>query len=508
MPSLIGNSSSALYGELDLIGSNKDKEKKSIKGEKIYEIQSKGNSTTQKRRLRSQTTRDSPISSPSKPCSPTKWKLPRRCISGSPNSSGISKESNDKLSRFSKSLQKRLSDTFLPKYSEQMNAVKEVLHVSTTPSVVVCREEEQKRVLELCKGCIEQEKAGSVYVCGCPGTGKSLSMEKVKQLLVGWAEEILEKYQPRKKISVALSPLQHLQNLFSQKKQSSGEKMMLIIVDELDYLITKDRSVLHDLFMLTTYPFSRCLLIGIANAIDLADRFLPRLQPLNCKPMVVTFRAYSKDQILKILQERLMALPYNAFQPQALELCARKVAAASGDMRKALCVCRSAIEMLEVELRDPTCNMNLVLVEKTLCGQQTAPPTEFSAKQEIDTVRVDHMAIALTKTFKSPVVDIIQSLPQHQQIILCSAVKLFRRGKKDTTVGELNRFYSDICKSVLIPQVGILELSSMCRGLSDQGLLKLGQSREDKLKRVTLQVDEADIIFALQGIRFFQNCLQ
>lgn len=37
----------------------------------------------------------------------------------------------------------------------------------------------------------------------------------------------------------------------------------LIIADELDYLITKDRVVLHDLFMLTTLPFSRCILIGI-----------------------------------------------------------------------------------------------------------------------------------------------------------------------------------------------------------------------------------------------------
>ncbi|GMY36250.1 cell division control protein 6 homolog B-like [Fagus crenata] len=83
-----------------------------------------------------------------------------------------------------------------------------------------------------------------------------------------------------------------------------------------------------------------CILIGIANAIDPADCFLPRLQSLNCKPMVVTFRAYSKDQILKMLHERLMELPYTVFQPQALELYARKVAAASGDMRKALCVCR------------------------------------------------------------------------------------------------------------------------------------------------------------------------
>ncbi|XP_030928277.1 cell division control protein 6 homolog B-like isoform X2 [Quercus lobata] len=131
-------------------------------------------------------------------------------------------------------------------------------------------------------------------------------MEKVKQLLFHWANEILGESQLRKKVNGVTSPLQHLQNLYSQKPQPSGMKMMLIIADELDYLITKDRAVLHDLFMLTTFPFSRCILIGIANAIDLADRFLPKLQSLNCKPTVVTFRAYSKDQILKILHERLM----------------------------------------------------------------------------------------------------------------------------------------------------------------------------------------------------------
>ena len=38
----------------------------------------------------------------------------------------------------------------------------------------------------------------------------------------------------------------------------------------------------------------------------------------------------------------------------------------------------------------------------------------------------------------------------------------------------------------------------MLRHNSMQGLLKLGQSREDKLKRVTLKVDESDVSFALQ----------
>lgn len=408
--------------------------------------------------------------------------------------------------------------------------VKLALHLSTAPASVVCREEEQKVVLEFCKGCVEHEKAGSLYICGCPGTGKSLSMEKVKEQLLNWAMEaglprpdilsvncttltntsdiftkILGLNQAKGK-NVSATPLQQLQNLYSQK--SSIKNMTLIVADELDYLITKDRAVLHDLFMLSTFPFSRCILIGVANAIDLADRFLPRLTSLNCKPIVVNYRAYSKDQILKILEERLNKLPYTVFQPQALELCARKVAAASGDMRNALCICGSAIEMLESDIRDSACNLNTSLEEKSSSLQNRATAPDFMKKRDLDTVRVDHMALALAKTYRSPVVDTIQSLPHHQQIVLCSSMKHFRGAKKDTILGELYKSYVEICKSSLIPPAGILEFSNMCRVLNDQGLIKLGQSRDDKLRKVSPKVDEGDITFALQGIRFFQNCLK
>lgn len=73
-----------------------------------------------------------------------------------------------------------------------MSAVREALHVSTAPSTIVCREDEQKKVLEFCKKNLEEEKAGSLYVCGCPGTGKSLSMEKVQHYLVDWAKKVYD----------------------------------------------------------------------------------------------------------------------------------------------------------------------------------------------------------------------------------------------------------------------------------------------------------------------------
>ncbi|KAL9687103.1 hypothetical protein QQ045_031499 [Rhodiola kirilowii] len=490
-------------------------------------------SVAQKRR----STAGSPISPPS----PMKWKSPRRCLNSSPRTPlndeviGCTEQS---VGLHQSTVKKNLLDSFPVqtgwnprKDYSQMSVVKEALHVSKVPSAVVCREVEQNRILEFCKSCVEKEKAGSLYVCGCPGTGKSLSMEMVKQRLLEWAREqdlsapdvlpitctslgntsevfvkILGNHQTQRKTKDSMTPLRHLQSLYSHKQHSSDAKMTLVIADELDYLITKDRVVLHDLFMLTTRPHSRLILIGIANAIDLADRFLPRLQSLNCKPTVISFRAYSKDQILRILKERLSALPCTVFHSHALELCARKVAAASGDMRKALCICRSAVEILEAELAELCTSTAAPLVENNSLNQMIASAEDLY-KKEKDIVRIDHMVAALSKTFRSPVVDTIQSLPQHQQIILCSAVKHFRGGKKDATLGELNKYYNEVCKSSNVPPVGISELSSMCCVLSDQGLLKLGQSKDDKLRRVALKVDQADITFSLQGVRFFRNCL-
>ncbi|KAL8154094.1 hypothetical protein V2J09_011854, partial [Rumex salicifolius] len=534
MPTIADFSTAAFAGENGLTNPLAPS---AVEFERSVELRSGKALTPQKRQLRSNSKAEANNLynlPPLKKLSPPKRKSPRRSVNSTANSPStvMAKEFGDKLSTSSGTRPNKSSDELFAKLKwnpgdvEQMRVVKEALHVSTLPSGMVCREDEHKKVLEFCKLYVEQERSGSLYVCGCPGTGKTMVMEKVKHSVADWAKQadleepdvlsvnctsltntsevfvkILQKIQPRKKINSSNAALKQIQDLYS-RGATSPSRMMLLIIDELDYLITKDRAVLHELFMLTTLPYSRCILIGIANAIDLADRFLPKLQSLNCKPTVFTFRAYSKDQILTILRDRLQVLPSQVFQPQALELCARKVAAASGDMRRALCVCRSAIEMLEAEIKENASQGNLLSSDGKSLEQQN-----FQASTETETnVQVHHMALALSKAYRSPVVETIQSLPQHQQIILCSAVKLFRTGKKDSSVGELNRSYGDLCKLMLIPPVGIMELSSMCRVLNDQGLLKTGHSH--KVEKVSLKIDAADITFALQGVRFFRNCLQ
>ncbi|KAL0673080.1 hypothetical protein Bca4012_001061 [Brassica carinata] len=157
-----------------------------------------------------------------------KWKSHRRCAVSSPRTpiTEVEKESNGKLFDCLD-----VKSKWNPRDDDQMKAVKEALHVSKAPST---------------------KKAGSLYICGCPGTGKSLSMEKVRQQTQDWAKQeglpclesdvyinctsltktidifskILGENETGKKAVASSSPLQQLQIMFSQKQQSPSSKMM------------------------------------------------------------------------------------------------------------------------------------------------------------------------------------------------------------------------------------------------------------------------------------------
>ena len=82
------------------------------------------------------------------------------------------------------------------------------------------------------------------------------------------------------------------------------------------------------------------------------------------KPKLLNFPPYSKDQIVKILSERLAEVNSGGEQvlePNAIQFCARKVAAVAGDMRKALDVCRRAVEIVENDVKKQ---------KKSICSKQ------------------------------------------------------------------------------------------------------------------------------------------
>ena len=70
-----------------------------------------------------------------------------------------------------------------------------------------------------------------------------------------------------------------------------------------------------------------------------------------------------------------------------------------------------------------------------------------SFRRKFEMVRFEDMEAALSRAFRTSVVDKIQALPEHQQIILCALVKL-SKSRKSCTVGDLNKSYLEVRKSV------------------------------------------------------------
>jgi cell division control protein 6 len=149
-----------------------------------------------------------------------------------------------------------------------------------------------------------------------------------------------------------------LEKLFLRKSKAPGG--FLVVLDEIDHILTMDLESLYRIFEWSLQQASRLTLVGIANALDLTDRFLPRLKSRNLKPELLPFLPYTAPQIKAILTSRLKTLlPEGSATPDfipffhaaAIELCARKVSSQSGDLRRAFEVCRRAIDVVESETR-------------------------------------------------------------------------------------------------------------------------------------------------------------
>ena len=174
--------------------------------------------------------------------------------------------------------------------------------------------------------------------------------------------------------------------------------------------------MLYSLFELAAAKNSRLILIGVANALDLADRFLPRLAARGASPRTLKFAPYGNAELASIILQRVEPSPGGAQQSSggvpeplieshAVQFCAKKVAASSGDARRALEVCRAAADFALEELR-----------QYELDRAGAAQPPSWASKPPL---RFEHMSKALSTAFKSSTVSRLASLPQHQQV--CAA---------------------------------------------------------------------------------------
>jgi len=268
---------------------------------------------------------------------------------------------------------------------------------------------------------------------------------------------------------------------------TTSRKMILVVLDEIDQLDCKSQEILYTLFEWPSLPNSRLVLIGIANALDLTDRILPRLQShVRCRPQLLHFPPYSKDQIVTILQGRITGEcreTQTVIDPMAVQFCARKVAAVHGDLRKALDICRRAIELVETQER---CRRR----KQTNGSSQAEPPSKPLR------VTLSHVASVISEVYSSTVSSCSaqESIPLQQKLVACTLLLLVRsQPKKEVTLGKLHEAYIEVCRKRQLKFESETEFVGLCKMLDSTGIISLKKAKETRLMKVTLKLEESEL---------------
>lgn len=422
-----------------------------------------------------------------------------------------------------------------------------------------------------------------MYVSGPPGTGKSALVSEVcrdlpkserlrttyincmsikdskniySKLLEGLHDVELDLVDDNK------DEVDFLRTMFVPTKKYTST-VYVVTLDEIDHLITLDLEILYTMFEWSLAQRSRLVLIGIANALDLTDRFLPRLKARNLKPQLLPFLPYTATQISSVITSKVRSLlpedtavpEYVPFiHPMAIQFCAKKVAAQTGDLRKAFDIIRRTIDVVEMEtkqkhqseldarLERSPCKMPLV--DNTNLSSPCSPPRsaeqiQFSLTESLSRLTpktapratIAHVSRITASVFNNGTAERLKALNLQQKAALCALVLLEKKNLKldifatpskatntAPTIRKVYEMYCGLCRreNALHPLtateftdvIGSLEMSSLVQRVEAKGMTRLGLTRltpskkpvwaEDR--RIGSCVSEKEIVGCLEGL--------
>ena len=68
-----------------------------------------------------------------------------------------------------------------------------------------------------------------------------------------------------------------LEDLFSGSGRPASARAAVVLIDEIDMLLSRDQDILYNLFGWPQQPGAKLAIIGIANTLDLPERLLPKI---------------------------------------------------------------------------------------------------------------------------------------------------------------------------------------------------------------------------------------
>lgn len=440
---------------------------------------------------------------------------------------------------------------------------------SSDPGRLIGRDAERTELESFIREGISRRSGRCLYVSGPPGTGKSALVREVCQDLSDGPElrkafiNCMSVKTPGEVYQTLVNDLlgehdgemsggdRDMYSLIAPKAKAPGP-VYLVILDEIDHLLDLDLDVLYKMFELALRRTSRLILIGIANALDLTDRFLPRLKARNLKPQFLPFLPYTASQVASVIKTKLRMLlpkgeaiesdyvPY--IHPTAIEFCSKKVASQTGDLRKAFDIIHRALAVLENETKQkyqkeisaPMSPSKSPLSENPNLSSSSKPRSLAVSLATITSVTAPRVTIAHIARISASALghgtsQRLQTLNLQQKAALCTLLSLEKKKrssrlhsvydtpskastKSSSTIRDLYGTYSSLCmrENALHPLTAV-EFCDVVGGLETLGLvgegeakgvlkstpMKRGGKREDK--KVWCWVSETELETCLDG---------
>ncbi|KAF2430604.1 P-loop containing nucleoside triphosphate hydrolase protein [Tothia fuscella] len=436
--------------------------------------------------------------------------------------------------------------------SSPFQVARNQLHVSSVPATLPCREEEFSEVYNHLEKAITDGTGSCIYIAGTPGTGKTATVrEVIAQLNASVQAEELDDFifveingmkvtDPHQSYSLLWEALReervspaHALDLLEREFSAPSPRRVpcVVLMDELDQLVTKNQSVMYNFFNWPGLRHSRLIVLAVANTMDLPERTLSNKISSRLGLYRITFKGYTHAQLIQIIESRLANAPGNIVHPDAIQFASRKVAAVSGDARRALDICRRAVEIAESEsaTQDTQGDAPGTPSKKGrgLKATGDTPLKKGLGKQH--TVTIATIKQAINEATSSPLQQYLRALPLASKLFLAALLARVRRsGIGEVMVGDVldeARTLGLLTELAPIHDVLLLEgkhdgdgderraatktngsgaaprvigMESAIMGLAEAGIVGVESRKGERARRVRLGVGDEEVRLALK----------
>lgn len=345
--------------------------------------------------------------------------------------------------------------------SSPYQIARSTLHVSAVPHALPCRETEFDTVHSHLEAAITAGTGACIYISGTPGTGKTATVrEVVASLQAAVAEEQLDDFyfveingmkvtDPHQSYSLLWEALKgdrvssaHALELLEREFTTPSPRRVpcVVLMDELDQLVTRNQGVMYNFFNWPQLRHSRLIVLAVANTMDLPERTLSNKISSRLGLTRITFPGYTHTQLMTIIQSRLEGAGSSnvIVEADAIQFASRKVAAVSGDARRALDVCRRAVEIAEQET---VCGTEKEIAVPNTPSKTPARQKPVAASESIQrkgVVTIVTIKRAINEATSTPLAAHLRSLPLASKIFLAALLARLRRtGITESTLADV-----------------------------------------------------------------------